>query len=196
MNDRLGKFLLRWRTRTVLPHVRGRLLDIGCGSNELVRQYGNGVGVDVHQWGDVDLVVADTAQLPYESESFDTITIVAALNHIPNREEVLREAWRVLRPSGRIVVTMLPPTTSRVWHFARRRSDADQTERGMKAGEVWGLAPSYVGKLLRDAGFDVSYEKRFMLGINRLTVAEKTSADAEEPRAATPHEPGNGRPRT
>ena len=32
----------------VVPHIKGRLLDIGCGLNELVRAYaGDGIGVDV-----------------------------------------------------------------------------------------------------------------------------------------------------
>ena len=184
MNDRLGAALRRWRTRTVLPYTRGRLLDVGCGSNELVRRHGNGVGVDVYQWGDVDLVVPDTAHLPYESESFDTATIVAALNHIPNREEVLREAWRLLRPGGRIVVTMIPPALSHAWHVARRRWDADQSERGMKEGEVWGLTRADVVRLLEEAGFVIHAQKRFMLGANLLTVAEKP-APATAGRAAT-----------
>lgn len=185
MNDRLGQSLLRWRVRTVLPHVRGRLLDIGCGSNTVARQHGQGsLGVDVHQWGDVDLVVHDTAKLPYESESFDTVTILAALNHIPNRSDVLKEAHRLLRPGGRMILTMIPPTISHVWHFLRRPWDADQTERGMKEGEVWGLTPAAVRKLLADAGFVVQLEKRFMLGINRLTVAEKPQASSTAAAAA------------
>ena len=185
MNDRLGKHLLHWRIRTVRPHVRGRLLDIGCGANELVRGYGNGsVGVDVHQWGDVDLVVPDTAKLPYEDASFDTVSILAALNHIPNRAEVLREALRVLRPGGRIILTMIPPTISQVWHFLRRPWDADQTERGMKDGEVWGLTPAAVRNLLTGAGFEIDREQRFMLGINRLTIGVKPSASTRSATAA------------
>ena len=177
MNDRLGQFLLRWRVRTVLPHVRGRLLDIGCGSNTVARHHGqNSLGVDVHQWGNVDLVVPDTSRLPFESGSFDAVTILAALNHIPNRGDVLKEAHRLLRPGGRIILTMIPPTISRVWHFLRRPWDADQTERGMKQGEVWGLTPAAVRNLLADAGFVVRLEKRFMLGINRMTLAEKPGA--------------------
>ena len=177
MNDRLGKYLLNWRIKTVLPHVRGRLLDIGCGANELARKHGqNSLGVDVFQWGDVDLVVEDTAKLPYDDASFDTCSILAALNHIPNRGDVLKEAYRVLKPGGRMILTMIPPTISQVWHFLRRPWDADQTERGMKEGEVWGLTPAAVRKLLTDAGFVVRTEKRFMLGINRMTVAEKPTA--------------------
>ena len=47
----------------------------------------------------MDLVVDDTSDLPYENGSFDSSTIVAALNHIPNRRQVLREVRDGLRQS-------------------------------------------------------------------------------------------------
>ena len=72
--------------------IEGYLLDIGCGTNELVKKYqGKGIGVDVYQWGEVDVVVENTANLSFDEQTFDTVTIIAALNHIPNREEVLME---------------------------------------------------------------------------------------------------------
>src|SRR5262249_54791920 len=83
------------RAGVVLRMVRGRLLDVGCGTNDLVRKYrefrGDGIGVDVYPWPNVDLVVEDTAKLPFPDNAFDTITFVACINHIPNRLEVLRE---------------------------------------------------------------------------------------------------------
>ena len=176
MKDRLGKFLMEWRFAAVAPEVQGRLLDIGCGTNQFTKRFKPaGVGVDVHQWGSVDMVVEDTAKLPLESESFDTVSILAALNHIPNREAVLAEAYRVLKPGGRIVITMIPPGVSRVWHFVRKPWDADQSERGMKAGEVYGLTPTEVRRRIEDAGFRIFKERRFMLGINRITVGVKPS---------------------
>lgn len=174
MKDALGKVLVKWRIRAVLPYVKGRLLDIGCGTNELARVYGNGVGVDVYPWGTVDLVVENTSDLPFDDESFDSVTIIAALNHIPNRQEVLREAHRLLRRDGRIIVTMIPPHLSKVWHFLRRPWDADQKERGMEHGEVYGFTRDEVQSLLKEAGFDVILEKKFMLYINRVTVAKKS----------------------
>lgn len=172
MKDALGKFLVNWRVRTVLPYVKGRLLDIGCGMNELVRLYSNGVGVDVYQWGTVDLVVENTAELPFDDESFDTVTIIAALNHIPNRQEVLREAHRLLCVNGQIIVTMIPPHLSKIWHFFRRPWDADQKERGMVHGEVFGFTREEVQKLLTEADFDIILEKRVMFHINCVTVAK------------------------
>lgn len=179
MKDPLGKFLINWRIRTVLPHIHGHLLDIGCGTNDLVKSYRQkGTGVDIYQWGDVDLVVDDTAKLPFESETFDTITITAALNHIPNRIQVLAEANRILRKNGVLIITMISPRISRVWHFLRLWG-VDQNERGMKPGEVFGLTPKEMRFLLADAGFDVCLEKAFMLGINRMTVAKKNEVTQE-----------------
>jgi hypothetical protein len=68
---------------------------------------------------------------------------------------------------------MIPPRVSAVWHFLRRGSDDDLTERGMKPGEVYGLTPREVRQLITDAGFDVVLERPFMFGVNRLTVARR-----------------------
>ena len=170
MHDALGEALAKRRIGAVLPHVTGRLLDVGCGSNRLVRHYANGVGVDVYPWPGADVVVRDTAALGWASESFDTITIIAALNHIPNRVAVLHECRRLLRPGGRVVITMLTPGTSRVWHWLRAPWDADQRDRGMRPGEVFGFTPAQLLALVKDAGFTLLSRQRFMLGLNQVYV--------------------------
>lgn len=170
MHDALGQVLARRRVKAVLPHVSGRLLDLGCGANRLVRDYPNGVGVDVHPWPGADVVVSDTAALQWDSESFDTITIIAALNHIPNRSAVLNECRRVLRPGGRVVITMLTPRTSHVWHWLRGSWDADQRERGMRPGEVYGFTSEQLIEMFQRAGFTLLSRRRFMLGLNGLYV--------------------------
>ena len=178
MHDALGEALAKRRIQAVLPHVRGRLLDLGCGDNKLVRHYANGIGVDVHPWPGADVVVDDSASLDWESQSFDTVTIIAALNHMPNRKAVLDECRRVLRPDGRVIVTMLTPRTSRVWHWLRAPWDADQRERGMKRGEVYGFTPAEVVTLFESCGFALESHTRFMLGFNRIYVFRLRDAAA------------------
>jgi SAM-dependent methyltransferase len=188
MHDALGEALAEQRIKAVLPHVRGRLLDVGCGSNKLVKQYADGIGVDVFPWPGADFVVPNSASLDYESQSFDTITIIAALNHIPNREAVLRECRRLLKPDGRVVITMLTPLTSRIWHWLRAPWDADQRERGMLPGEVYGFTPAQISDLFTRCGFTLSSETRFMLGFNRVyvfTVGRDASASPELQRKAS-----------
>jgi SAM-dependent methyltransferase len=163
------------RTRMVLSMVRGRLLDIGCGTNELVRRYRgsgeDGIGVDVYPWPNVDLLVEDAAKLPYPDESFDSITFVACLNHIPNRKDVLREAKRLLAPSGRIVLTNLTPTISWLWHRWAFWDD-DQHERGMAEGEQWGFRHDDLIALLARSGFRLVRRDPFSWGLNNLYVFE------------------------
>ena len=166
--------MLNWRIKTILPHIRGEYLDIGCGTNEIVKSYsGKGIGVDVYPWNGVDLVVKDTSQLSFEAKKFDTVSIVAALNHIPNREDVLKEVRRILKDDGRLLTTMIPPKFSRGWHFLRRKSDVDQHERGMKEGEVYGFTSKQVQNLLSKTGFEIVLKKKFMFGINELVISKK-----------------------
>lgn len=164
--DLLGDALRAWRNRVILPHLSGRLLDIACGTNKLVRSYkGQGLGLDIFQWGDVDVVVENSSKLPFGECEFDTITIIGSLNYIPNRVDVLREARRLLRPNGKLIVTMISPRVGKMWSFLRSPM---HTENGLH-----GLVPEEVRALLNDAGLRIAREKCFMMGMNRLTVAEK-----------------------
>jgi SAM-dependent methyltransferase len=171
--DTLGSYLYQLRIRAVLPHIEGRLLDVGCGTNRLVREYGNGVGIDVYQFGGADEIFSDTSSLPYKEGDFQTITILAALNHIPNRDDVLREMRRILPEQGKLIVTMIPPRISQFWHFIRKPWDRDQHERGMHEHEVYGFAKNEMRAMLKSAGFHVQLETPFMLGVNTMYVAIK-----------------------
>jgi len=158
------------RFLAVLPHVKGWLLDVGCGPNHLVAKYkergGNGIGVDAYPWDGVDLV-ANATYLPLTDGMFDTVSFVGSLNHIPHREEALREARRLLAPGGRLLITMLRPGLSRLWH-RWAWWDADQHVRGMKDGEVWGLSRPDLEALLARAGFEVEERLPFSWGLNEL----------------------------
>jgi SAM-dependent methyltransferase len=174
MKDLLGKYLMHFRIKTVLPHISGKLLDLGCGTNKLVAQYNrDGIGVDVYQWGGVDLLIEDSSKLPFSDGTFDTVTIIAALNHIPNRKEALQDVYRVLKKDGRIIITMIPPAISRIWHAMRRPWDADQKRRGMRDGEVYGMTSKEVVLLCAQAGFTLCLKKKFMLGINSMYIFKK-----------------------
>lgn len=169
----LGPYLRTQRLNRVLQHVKGDLLDVGCGENLLVKQYGKGVGADVYQWGDVDVVLEDSAHLPFPDASFDTVSFVACLNHIPEREQALREAYRVLRPGGQALATMIPPHLSTVWHHLVYVWDSDQNERGMRPGEVYGISSAEMRRLFIQAGFTMRKHERFVFWLNNLYVAEK-----------------------
>ncbi len=170
----LVAYLEERRVAKVKLHVAGYLLDVGCGPNRLVQEHGHGVGLDVHNWGVPGMVMGHGAWLPFKEGSFDTITFVASLNHIPHREQALRDAWRVLRPGGTILITMIGPRVSLVWHKLVRKSDPDQQERGhFDPGEVWGIGVTDMKALIRGAGFRFVQRKTFILGQNSLYIGRK-----------------------
>jgi SAM-dependent methyltransferase len=155
------------RIEAVLPHLKGRLLDVGAGTNLLVKTYGNGLGVDVFDWGGGAQVVEDTSNLPFEPASFDSITFIACLNHIPYRDAALREARRLIRPGGRLVITMISPLLGDVGHAIWWYSE-DKHRGGMLPGELGGMTTRQVVDLCREAGFTLTAHKRFVYGMNHL----------------------------
>jgi ubiquinone/menaquinone biosynthesis C-methylase UbiE len=174
--NRLGLRSLRdERCDVALQHARGRLLDIGCGNNQLVKQYANdSVGVDVHDFGSGALLVEDSSHLPFEDESFQTVSFVACLNHIPNRAAVLKEAHRLLSSNGIVLITMLSPFIGTLRHKLAWW-DKDQTERGMKEGEVMGMSHDSITSLVESQSFRLVERSRFCLGLNSLYIFEKCS---------------------
>ncbi len=163
------------RVRAALTHCRGKLLDIGCGNNLLVRQHGDGFGIDVHPYAQTD-VLCDGARLAFKSGSFDTVSLLACLNHIVRRGETLAECARVLKPGGRLILTMIPRWIGILSHPIRRRHDPDQLDRGMAHDEDWGLSTHEVTRLLRAAGFVPILRRRFLWGLNCVFVARLGAA--------------------
>jgi SAM-dependent methyltransferase len=159
------------RIGAVLPHVRGRLLDIGAGPNNLVRRYGDGIGVDVHDWGGGIIVVENSAELPFEDASFDSVSCVAALNHIPNRGDVLAEARRIVKDDGRLVITMINPILGGIGHAIWWYGE-DRHRGGMEEGEVGGLWPRDIVNMCVARGFRLREHRRFVYGMNHLFVLE------------------------
>nr|WP_320161272.1 methyltransferase domain-containing protein [uncultured Methanoregula sp.] len=157
------------RMNIVLPHIRGYLLDIGAGPNALVRRYGNGVGVDVLDWGGGGLIVEDTSKLPFPDNSFDTVTIIAALNHISNRQSVLHEVRRVIKPEGRLILTMINPVLGDIGHAIWWYSE-DKQRGGMAVGEVGGIWTKDLVGMCSEEGFTLEIHRRFVYGMNNFYI--------------------------
>jgi SAM-dependent methyltransferase len=166
------------RLNVASPYLQGRLLDIGAGPNTLVKRYGNGVGVDVYDWGGGTMVVKDTSRLPFSSQTFDTITFIACLNHIPNRQAVLYEARRLIKPEGRLIITMIDPILGDIGHAIWWYSE-DKQRGGMKEGEVGGLWTREVVQLCHNAGFQLDLHRRFVYGLNNLYLFKAVSRPLE-----------------
>jgi SAM-dependent methyltransferase len=157
------------RINTVVPHIRGYLLDIGAGPNTLVKRYGNGIGVDICDWGGNALIVEDTSQLPFSDQSFDTVTIIASLNHIPNRKSVLHEILRVIKSDGQLIITMINPVLGEIGHGIWWYSE-DKKRGGMATGEVGGIWTHDLIQMCSEEEFYLHLHRRFTFGMNNLYI--------------------------
>jgi ubiquinone/menaquinone biosynthesis C-methylase UbiE len=57
----------------------------------------------------IPLVRATAESLPWRAESFDHVFCINAFHHFPNKKVFLREARRLLRPGGKILIVGLDP---------------------------------------------------------------------------------------
>ena len=107
--------------RALLLEADDVALDIGCGiggpARQLAEMFGSKiVGVDIRFERVIEAILRTSAMglssrvtfqpaegehLPFEDEAFDVVISQATLNHIPDKAGVIRETYRVLRPSGR-----------------------------------------------------------------------------------------------
>jgi len=90
-----GFFALNLKRAGVIDRVS--VTDISPGMVEVAVRNGARCGFEVEG------KVADAETLPFGDESFDLVVGHAVLHHIPDVEQALREALRVLRPGGRFV---------------------------------------------------------------------------------------------
>ncbi len=162
------------RVIMTMKYAKGRALDIGCGANNFIRSYGSGMGVDVFAWEGCDMVIEDAAKLPFKKGEFDTVTYIACLNHIPNRDESVKSAYKLLNPGGQVLVTMITPRWGKFIHWIRFRNDPDHQDRHIDHDhELLGMSQKQVSDILKSAGFKNIRRRRFALGMNSLYVATK-----------------------
>lgn len=174
--DRFGLSSLKTeRFDYAAREVGGYCLDVGCGRhNRFVaeRLGGKGVGIDVFRYEGLteDQIVEDMTRLPFPDASFDSVTFLANLNHVPEsiRDAELADAYRCLKPGGNIIVTMGNPLVEILVHklvefydrYMGTNLDIDN-ERGMHEEEDYYLTGPQITGLLAKAGFKGITRKYF-----------------------------------
>lgn len=167
------------------------VLDVGCGNGVfypvLADKSINYVGMDISKKllalarkkvlknkgkAKARFVKGSIIKLPFKNNQFDWVCAFAVMHHIPNEELRLcsaQEIWRVLKPGGRVVVT--------VWNmfsdWAEKKFDISQqlknNQEGFDKGDVsipWkgtvgkvihrymrAFTKNELSKLFKDAGF-------------------------------------------
>ena len=131
-------------TSGVAPYVR-RVIAVD-GSGEMLQAARR----RLQEFDNVSIRRGDLEALPIEEGELDAAALVLVLHHLPLPGTVLREAARVLKPGGRLVVVdMLPhdreeykQQMGHVWlGFSRDRITAELGEAGFERVAVHALPP-------------------------------------------------------
>jgi SAM-dependent methyltransferase len=94
------------------PHVRGVLLDVGCGAKPFApvllgaveRYWGADLPDSRYLGGQGPDVYARAEALPIRAASLDTVLGLSMLTYLPDPSRVIEEAKRVLKPGGVLVM--------------------------------------------------------------------------------------------
>jgi SAM-dependent methyltransferase len=93
-----------------------RVLDYGCGGKpyrSLFRgKFAEYVGADLSQSEDTDLVLGRSGEIPVAAGSFDCVLSSQVLEHVEDPRRYLREAHRVLRSEGHLIIS-----THGIWRY-------------------------------------------------------------------------------
>jgi ubiquinone/menaquinone biosynthesis C-methylase UbiE len=115
-----------------LPHFTGAVLGLDLSSG-MLRQAAAKLG----SFGDrCGLLRAPACPLPFDGEAFDAVTLLEALEFLPDRHAALGEMVRVLAPGGWLVVSnrvgvdrrILPGRVDRIEVLAERLRDLGMTD--------------------------------------------------------------------
>lgn len=101
--------------RQAVPLEGATILDAGCGVGVYVQRFRSlsqdvhGVDIDPERVREAgaylpNIRVASAEQLPYADDTFDVILSHEVLEHVGDDRQAVREAYRVLKPGGRLVV--------------------------------------------------------------------------------------------
>jgi len=91
--------------------LKGKVLDIGCGIGDFLTFSKMAVGIDINPYNvnycrkhGLEAYLIDGNRFPFEDSTFDSAIMENVLEHLVKPELTLSETYRVLKPSGTLVV--------------------------------------------------------------------------------------------
>jgi SAM-dependent methyltransferase len=135
------------------------VLDVGCGAGELGLYAPSGVvvyGVDLNPkvleqasaYEKTSRVDLNTEGLPFVDGYFDAVLAKDILEHLDQPWQTVAEIFRVLRPGGVVVASLIMARPSRVWAdythirgFTRASARSLFEDAGFSVEDVWPMGP-------------------------------------------------------
>lgn len=180
----LDKWLQQWRTNKAINEILhpSKVLDVGCYDAIVLeklyhkKKLINGIGIDpliqptaknnyqiIQGWFPNDL--------PPDLQTFDVITLIAVLEHIPANDlnHFIQNIYKHLKPNGKVIITVPNPLVDIILKWLMRFKILD----GMSVQEHYGFDVSSTPQLFSQVGFELHKHRTFQLGLNNLFVFVK-----------------------
>jgi SAM-dependent methyltransferase len=181
--NRLDFFIQRKRTQQVARYIfsGSTVLDLGCGYFPyslalLETKIKTGIGIDreiseEYQSQKIRLIKANIEKpLPLPEASFDSVLMLAVLEHLRRPKETLVECLRILKPGGRLIIT-IPTNYSRPLLETLARLNLISREEVFDHQNYFSL--SEAENLLKEVRFKKVISKFYNFFLNALFVYQK-----------------------
>lgn len=100
-----------WLYPTLVRHLKGNTLDIGCGIGDMLAFRAMTIGVDINphtvdycKARGLDAHLMQPDELPFPNKYFDSVLLDNVLEHIEAPSNLLKEIGRVLRDNGTLLI--------------------------------------------------------------------------------------------
>ncbi|HZX44988.1 MAG TPA: glycosyltransferase [Candidatus Nanoarchaeia archaeon] len=117
------KVIMSFLAQSFRPSEKPLIVDIGCGSNKLIQQLNNSIGIDIMlkklmflRSKNKNLLQASIFNLPLKSDSIDCIICSEVIEHLQKGEQPFLEITRVLKRGG-ILILGTPDYSRASWHI-------------------------------------------------------------------------------
>lgn len=181
----LSNFIKRQRIAMAAPYVQGDVLELGCGPAVALDLWRDRIasytGVDYRK----DLVAANQRRYPQHTfhardlddepldlhAQFDTVLMLALVEHVYNQKHLMRQVAMHLKPTGRVVITTPTPFGNDLVHHIGARLGL--FSQGAADDHVVIYNRRRFQILAKDIGLDIERYTTFQLGCNQLVILRK-----------------------
>jgi len=186
---KINQYTIEKRVRVTIPWMKGDVLDVGCGTGLLAQHVSKGqryFGIDVNEDKIQSLKLKYTGDPAYSfwttdvdddaitglpvCNSFETITLLAVIEHLRNPGTLLNFLHKVLKDEGHLLMTTPTPIGDKIGQFI---STAISGERDFHHPHMRLYDKASLTSLVEEAGFDVLCYRKFELGMNQLLVCSR-----------------------
>lgn len=179
----LERTLRRLRLKKIIRHIpaNSRVVDLGCGYDyyllrSVMARIKSAVAIDLSVQPSSDPAIQTIAHdlntpLPLPANTFDAAVSMANLEHLSNPLGLLKEAQRILKPGGVLILTTPSTYAQPILEFLAYRlhlvSEAEIRDHKMYFNRA--LLRDY----LQQAGFTTISHRYFQLYMNNFILATK-----------------------